>query len=482
MSDEQPGSWPFYETDLHTDRLAGNKQRQVAKLYRDEFCPNDALPGFAFHQTDRDATEVQKGICSDGRCSNHSRVRDFDLLGYRYSLLSSVGTAGLNNVVNMLPARDEQEFKLFPKEDLNFVSEWLQWTDENVVLLQLTRPIPSLAAPGAGVADGTIMLRDDNTGCMFMYNPTMREVNVSLPLSGYSSDSLGFKCRGNESVLVKQLASSERSSPMAQAYNVDLVDCGSGVLSLTLPPTTARVFEFVAWKAGSTIVFGAPASTVNFDDNGTVSVSGALGESGTAVDMAIVLPTSQSAVTSVFVNGKSVEFSAASKSSGTVAVAVEGTLWAGERFSRAQEVHSDSSLGWSGTFTVPQSAIDQLEARNASYPIDYNTDPNDTDDANVAWLAPGRILVFVKYVAGSIDDTLNVTGSIDGQQLLVRKAYNTIVRNPGRFIGHWADVTPLVKPGQQQTLELQLPAGLQQQPEGVFFDNIETIFTSSLAM
>ena len=30
-SDEQPGSWPFYEADLHTDRLAGNKQRAVAK-------------------------------------------------------------------------------------------------------------------------------------------------------------------------------------------------------------------------------------------------------------------------------------------------------------------------------------------------------------------------------------------------------------------------------------------------------------------
>ena len=99
MSDEQPASWAFYEADLHTDRLAANKQRQVAKSYRDAYCPNDALPGFAFHQTDRDPTELQKQICSDGRCSNHSRVRDFDLLGYRYSLLSSIGTGGLNNVL-----------------------------------------------------------------------------------------------------------------------------------------------------------------------------------------------------------------------------------------------------------------------------------------------------------------------------------------------------------------------------------------------
>ena len=45
MSDEQPASWDFYEADLHTDRLAGNKQRAVAALYRAEFCPNEALPG-----------------------------------------------------------------------------------------------------------------------------------------------------------------------------------------------------------------------------------------------------------------------------------------------------------------------------------------------------------------------------------------------------------------------------------------------------
>jgi hypothetical protein len=37
MSDEQPGSWPFYEADLHTDRLAGNKQRQVASDYRSQY-------------------------------------------------------------------------------------------------------------------------------------------------------------------------------------------------------------------------------------------------------------------------------------------------------------------------------------------------------------------------------------------------------------------------------------------------------------
>ena len=52
------------------------------------------------------------------------------------------------------------------------------------------------------------------------------------------------------------------------------------------------------------------------------------------------------------------------------------------------------------------------------------------------------------------------------------------MRNAGRFIGHWADVTPLVTPGAQQTLTLQLPG---QKLQGVFFDNVETILTDSFA-
>ena len=34
------------------------------------------------------------------------RARDWDYLGWRYSLLSSIAVAGWNNVLNMIPARD----------------------------------------------------------------------------------------------------------------------------------------------------------------------------------------------------------------------------------------------------------------------------------------------------------------------------------------------------------------------------------------
>ena len=89
--------------DLHTDRLSANFERSIAWNYRNvEFCPAEVLPGFAMHQTDRDPTALEK-VAGGQRSNSHARARDFDLLGYRYSIMSSVGTAGLNNVVNMLP-------------------------------------------------------------------------------------------------------------------------------------------------------------------------------------------------------------------------------------------------------------------------------------------------------------------------------------------------------------------------------------------
>ena len=49
---------------------------------------------------------------------------------------------------------------------------------------------------------------------------------------------------------------------------------------------------------------------------------------------------------------------------------------------------------------------------------------------------------------------LNASGSIDGKPLIMRKAYNTIVRSSQRFIGH---ATDHIKPGVAQTLRPTLP-------------------------
>ena len=55
-------------------------------------------------------------------------IRDFDYFGYKFALLSSIGSAGLNSIINTLPARDAEEFNKFPTEDKKFIRDWLEVT------------------------------------------------------------------------------------------------------------------------------------------------------------------------------------------------------------------------------------------------------------------------------------------------------------------------------------------------------------------
>ncbi|MCX6377386.1 MAG: hypothetical protein NTU88_15345, partial [Armatimonadetes bacterium] len=101
--DEQPGSFGA-TADLHTDRLSANHTRWANWTFamRSLF-PVDVMPGFIGHQTQRGD---DKGLHHDT-----FRPRDWDYLGWRYSLFSSIATAPFIHVFNMLPARDESEFK-----------------------------------------------------------------------------------------------------------------------------------------------------------------------------------------------------------------------------------------------------------------------------------------------------------------------------------------------------------------------------------
>ena len=282
--------------------------------------------------------------------------------------------------------------------------------------------MPSLATPGVGVVDGTIMLhRENNTGAMFLFNPTMREINISLPLSGTSSASLGFACvaAGSSSaatapVIVEQFASSERTITTS-AFAIDVLDC-AGMFNATLPATSALVFAFSQFNAPAMtkpLLVGSPSSKVELDaGTGVLTILGAEGESGTPAKLVVALPHGTPKITKVVLNKQPMPtFSTEQFLGGLSAIVVRGT-WAGLRFSRAQEIvrqssNADLGLGsvagwkgggtggttaWKGSFNAPHSVLDQLNARNASYPIVYNTNPLDSDDANVPWLAPGACL------------------------------------------------------------------------------------------
>lgn len=489
MSDEQPASWKFYEPDLHTDRLAANRQREVAWDYRmKEFCPAEALPGFAFHQTDRTGSPAQKAVCPDARCAYKSRRRDFDLLGYRYSLLSSIGTAGLNNVLNNLPARSEDEFSGFPDEDIQWISSWLRWTDTNAHILLNARPLVMTASsgmvtsrPSRGNVDGMIMLEDGELGrgFVFVFNPSHRPVHVQIALD----ESNGFKCSTTMPLDVTRIGSSERNEPSSTGgFRLGRIECG-GRVPIQVMPTSAAVFsiEPAGGVTRTPHVYGTPYdSAVVNTSNGMLSIRGAVGEVGTKLELRVLLPPETPSIGSIELNGMKVPSSAfecCAPFQGVPSVRVYSLIWAGEPFARCEEIHLS---GGSGAFLVPTEVRTQLQARNATYHIEYDLDPQGNDDANVAWLAPGRLLLFFKPAAGIANEeapAYNLSAVVDGAPLLVRAAYNTIVPNSGSFIGHWADVTRYID-GDTHTLQVVLPHG--RNLEGVFFENVETTWSMGL--
>jgi hypothetical protein len=78
-----------------------------------------------FHQSERSSNggdSSNPALNPSSLVWNHSiHTRDFDRLGFKYSVISSVGTAGLNNVLAMLPGRDPEVYAKFPQADKEFI-------------------------------------------------------------------------------------------------------------------------------------------------------------------------------------------------------------------------------------------------------------------------------------------------------------------------------------------------------------------------
>src|SRR3989449_10259475 len=113
------------------------------------------VPGFIGHQTSRgdDAGDMPCERTPDrGVVLTSFRARDWDHLGWRYSLISSIAIAGWNNVIDMIPARDSAENAHFAAADQAWFRRWVAWADTNREYLRHTRPI--LGQPAIGKIDG----------------------------------------------------------------------------------------------------------------------------------------------------------------------------------------------------------------------------------------------------------------------------------------------------------------------------------------
>lgn len=267
--DENPETYGVPIASLHTDHVAADNTRIVNHRYAvDTLLPPSRIPGFIFHQTERTDDNGTFPCAGAGAgASNHwlcydMNVRDFDLLGYKYSLLSTVGTAGQNLVVTMIPARDESEYSLFPKADRDFISRWVNWTDTNVGYLRNTLPIATLPGPGLGNIDGTSAMSGDE-GYLFLFNPNLPIHTASLMVDesiGLSNASVGATYSVNE--LFPRDGATVGSWKHGSSVNVTVGGSNARVLQLkkTASPLAALPLKTMA-EATPTVYQAMPISS-----------------------------------------------------------------------------------------------------------------------------------------------------------------------------------------------------------------------------
>ena len=461
FNDEQPESFTPYP-DLHFDRVSANRERYTAYHYRNyEFTPSELVPGFMTHQTSRsdERDDMPSTKTADrGTVLTSFRARDWDYLGWRYSVLSSIAVAGWNNVLNMLPARDSAENASFGGRDREWLREWLRWTVTNKELLRHTRTI--LGEPKLGKIDGTSAIIDDH-GFVFLFNPDAQRLSARVALDATIGLTTGARVELRE---VYPLAGRRVGKAGAGFWQ------RGDTATLTLDGGSAMVFEVVPAPSAITspVVFGT-TGTVTVA-NGVLSVEGARGEVGTDARVQVALPGAAT-VTKTSVNGMDI----ATTRIGNV---VEFTVpFAGVPFRQQQPVITwDSTFTGgrvTGSFTIPKRVFDQLRARQAAWPIPWTA-----DDYRSTWLVPERLLLFAPF--SQPDDQWEARLLIDGKPVEFRKAYTAVRAVRSTFVGFYADVS-LLEPDRTYRVELMLPTLAPGQFRGLYFENVEPEYGSALA-
>ena len=461
LTDEQPESFQAFP-DLHTDRVSADRQRFAAWIYRIErFAPPEIMPGYITHQTEReDAKRVMR--------RDRFRPRDWDVLGWKYSLLSSIGTAPINHVVDFIPARDTDEYNALSEADKAFFRGWLDWTDRNIDVLKRLKPI--IGQPMIGRVDGTAAIAGDR-GFVFLFNPNYRALDAEFALDA----SIGLT--KGQSFTIQELFPEEGRGighpekglwgpgdkvriPMGGAQAVVLEigpapDTGAG-------PAKSKA-GLVTPPAAAPLLFGARGKATL--QNGELALTDIVGEAGTEKAVMVVVPGGP-AVKALRIDGAQAEFD----QRGNVVTA--RVKFAGARF-RACEPLWTFDPGFSGgtvkaSFRIPGRIFDQLARRKKAWPVAYTE-----DDLLAPWLGSDRLLLFIQFAEP--DDAWPVAMKIDGRAVDVKKAYNSIYGHwPRRtFLGFYADVSGLV-PEIEHTFELIVPAVWPGQFQGVFFENVET--------
>ncbi len=454
-NDEQPGSFKNFP-DLHFSRVSGDRQRWASWYYHmEQFTPWELVPGYMTHQTPRSDA---KGQCVRDHAF-HSR--DWDYLGWRYSVMSSIGTAPFNHVVDLLPARDETEFKHFRRQDQKWLRGWMDWTDANRAMLHHLRPI--IGPPLLGRVDGTAAIVGDH-GFVFLYNPNYRALDAQFALDA----SIGLT-KGDAFVLRElypragRLLGKPHSGLWHRGDKVSLPIKGPEALVVGVMPAESLERPVLLNAIGKAVLSGD-----------SLVLSGVEGEVGTTAELAVLLPPDRK-VAQVSVNGQ--RFGSFEQHND---VAMLPVMFTGQRFEHCQQVGSydpnSSDKLIRADFTVPQQVFAQLAERRKAWPIPYTA-----EELLATRRGSDRLLLYIHIADPS--DKWNVGLTINGQPVEVKRAYSDVfpLGRERTFTGFYADVSNL-KPDTRHEVAVTLPDNLQPgQFQGLFFENVETCYTSELA-
>ncbi|KPK48339.1 MAG: hypothetical protein AMK72_07205 [Planctomycetes bacterium SM23_25] len=441
-TDEQPQSFRSFP-DLHWSRGSADRQRYMGWWYRvQSLAPVEVMPGYMTHQTMRNDAR--------GRMlRTRYRTRDFDYLGWKYSVISSIATAPVNHVVNYLPARDEAEYEHFSEADRRWLRDWLDWTDVHTETLRHLRPII-----------GQPMDR----GFVFLFNPNYRRIDASFRLD----DSIGLTA-GKRFVFSQvypdvdkeRLVGHPTNGSWAFGETATLPMTGASALVLEVLPLPERLEYPVLLGTCGKVVLAASR----------LEVTGAEGEVGATQRLAVLLPDDRQ-IEAFTVNGKAVPFT----QSGRAATAT--VQFAGKRFGKCEQIGQYDPTFKAGTFTgsfqIPKRVFDQLAARRKAWPIPY-----DEEELKATWTAPHRLLLFINIADPQDEMTASMT--IDGRAVDVRKAYSCVYPQAAKrtFLGFCADLSSL-EPDTTHKVKVSLPELRPGQFQGLFFDNIEPEFTHEI--
>jgi len=377
----------------------------------------------------------------------------------------------------MIPARDPEEFALFPAEDTKFIHDWLAWTDANLDAVKNTVPIASLSSPGIGKVDGTSAITDNNDGFLFLFNPGFQPIAASITVDediGLSNASAGLSWDVIE-LYPNPDAPIVGTWKHGEATQVMVGGSGARVLQLKKKPAIAQQRLTLKGLPGDATVSVATGAIVLSGVSGAagrefaVSIEAALTEVRGARG-AIVRPPA------VEINGQQCSGVTVDRSTGELhisAVRVGG-----------DDIHHNMPIApgavvppgtWAGgwlntTFTVAQGLKDQMAKRAKKYPIHWTA-----ADAKASWLVQTRLLMYFFIVRPS--DATPVELVIDGAKVPVTKAYNSRGLQHSRcFLGFYFDASDL--PVGSHTMSVNVPA--RADFEGVFWENVEDEYATEV--